>query len=432
MYKTTFSIFFFIAIIVNISLGQGQLPSVYSKYNIGDVNYSPLIRNNAMGGVSYTLISNNNINFVNPAGIANIDTLTFIFDFGVNGGLRQYSTSDPARNIIKSDHQISYANFGFSAAKWWKIALGIVPYSNVNFNIKESTPFDTISINNNYIGRGGVTRVYWANAFVPFKKIPLKIGINSSFLFGKITHESSFVFSPNYNDANNLTNYYSEESYRISSFNFEAGIQYDLKINENHKLLFGAVSNFKNNLRAYKSAVEYSKNPATSIQDTINNIDEKKGKVTLPLNAGLGLGYLFKDKLYVGVDAKYQNWSKAAFFGQSDSLDDCFSFAAGLEYVPGGYDNISSYKYWQAMRFRFGLYYNQSYYNIINTQYPIDDFGITFGICFPLKRSRTNFDLSFKFGQRGTTENSLIRERYFITGISFNLSDIWFVKSKFD
>ena len=99
MYKTTLSIFFFIAIIVNISFGQGQLPSVYSKYNIGDVNYSPLIRNNAMGGVSYTLISNNNVNFVNPAGVGNIDTLTFIFDFGVNGGVRQYSTSDPAKNI---------------------------------------------------------------------------------------------------------------------------------------------------------------------------------------------------------------------------------------------------------------------------------------------------------------------------------------------
>lgn len=426
------SIIFFITIFANLSFSQGQLPSAYSKYSIGDVNYSPLIRNNAMGGVSYTLISNNNINFVNPAGIANIDSLTFIFDFGINGGLRQYSISDPTKNIFKNDYQISYINFGFAASKWWKIALGVIPYSNVNFNINETAAFDTISINNNFIGSGGITRVYWTNAFIPFKNVPLKIGINSSLLFGKITHQSSFVFSPNYNNENNLTNYYSEEYYRISSLNFEAGVQYDLKINEKHKLLFGAVSNFKNNLRAFKSEVEYSHNPITNVQDTINIINEEKGKVTIPLSIGIGIGYLFDNKLYMGIDAKYQNWGKVSFFDKNDSLNDNLSFAAGLEYIPGGYDNISSYKYWQAMRFRFGLYFNQLHYKIINTQYPINDFGITFGFCFPLKRSKTNFDLSFKFGQRGTTENSLIREKYFITGISFNLSDIWFVKSKYD
>jgi hypothetical protein len=49
-----------------------------------------------------------------------------------------------------------------------------------------------------------------------------------------------------------------------------------------------------------------------------------------------------------------------------------------------------------------------------------------------MKRSKTSFNLSLQLGQRGSLENNLIKENYAIFGLSFNLAEMWFVKSKFD
>ena len=421
--------------LVSVSVfAQGNVGSPYSRYSIGEINYSPLIRNNAMGGLGYTIVSNNNVNFVNPAGIANIDTLTFIFDFGMNGGVRKYQSDD--LSVLKQDYQISYVNFGFSCTKWWKTALGIVPYSNVGYKIAEQ---DTIIFGTkktyNYQGVGGVTRVYWANAFRPFKKIDLKIGITAAYLFGEIIHQNSVIFK-NTADVDAISDFYAQNTYRVSSFNFETGLQYDIKLKNGDKLLLGVATNFKNNLRSFKSGLEYTINTASGLVDTVNVYSDKKGEelkgtISIPLNIGGGIGYIFNDKVYVGVDYKFQDWSKTKFFDKTDSLHNAHFIFAGLEYIPAGYNGVA-YKYYEVMRFRFGGYFNQTFYNLTGKEYPINDFGIVFGLGLPMKRSKTGFDISFKFGQRGTLENHLIRERYFVAGISFNLSDIWFVKSKFD
>lgn len=418
----------------NVS-AQGSVGSPYSRYSIGEVNYSPLIRNNAMGGIGYTIISNNNVNFVNPAGIANIDTLTFIFDFGMNGGVRQYCSSEPKISLLKNDYQISYVNFGFSAAKFWKIALGIAPYSNVGYNVsKQDSLFNVARIKRNYSGSGGVTRVYWTNAFKPFKKIDLKFGITASYLFGEINHESSMIFPNSPNDVGSFYDFYTKDIFRISAFNFEVGLQYDLVLKNKDKILFGITSNFNNDLKCFRSKLEYTINTISSIIDTINEIKENekiKDKISIPLNIGFGIAYLLNDKFYFGVDFKYQDWSNVKIFDEKASLKNAYFISAGLEYIPVGYNGIG-YKYWEFMKFRLGGYFNQTYYNLTGEKYPIDDFGITFGLGLPIKRSKTSFDISFKFGQKGTMKNNLIRERYFVAGVSFNLSDVWFVKSKFD
>ncbi|PLX06787.1 MAG: hypothetical protein C0596_13870 [Marinilabiliales bacterium] len=62
----------------------------------------------------------------------------------------------------------------------------------------------------------------------------------------------------------------------------------------------------------------------------------------------------------------------------------------------------------------------------------INDFGISFGLGLPMKRSRTSFNLSMELGQRGSLENNLIKENYAIIGISFNLAETWFVKRRID
>ncbi|MBQ2351908.1 MAG: hypothetical protein II394_06815, partial [Bacteroidales bacterium] len=82
------------------SFSQGHVGSPYSRYGIGDVNANAQARNSSMGGVGYATPFMYDVNYKSPAGIGDIDTLTFIFNFGFDAGLRKYSISNPPTSKI--------------------------------------------------------------------------------------------------------------------------------------------------------------------------------------------------------------------------------------------------------------------------------------------------------------------------------------------
>ena len=55
--------------------------------------------------------------------------------------------------------------------------------------------------------------------------------------------------------------------------------------------------------------------------------------------------------------------------------------------------------------------------------------GITLGVSFPVFRYYNAVTLGIDIGQRGSVTDNLIRERYFLFTLSFDLHDIWFVKT---
>ena len=54
------------------------------------------------------------------------------------------------------------------------------------------------------------------------------------------------------------------------------------------------------------------------------------------------------------------------------------------------------------------------------------------GFGIPVKKSATKINIGFETGQRGETNNGLIKENYYILNVNFNMGDIWFIKRKFD
>jgi len=58
--------------------------------------------------------------------------------------------------------------------------------------------------------------------------------------------------------------------------------------------------------------------------------------------------------------------------------------------------------------------------------------SVSFGFGIPVKKSRTKYDVSFTLGQRGTTDNSLLKEQFVKFGLSVSYDGIWFVKRKYD
>jgi hypothetical protein len=91
------------------------------------------------------------------------------------------------------------------------------------------------------------------------------------------------------------------------------------------------------------------------------------------------------------------------------------------------------------VNYRAGIKYAQTYLDLKNTK--INDMGVSLGIGVPLRLSQIDrrilenhpmVHFSLEAGQRGTKENSLIREQYLRFYIGLTLNELWFIKRKYD
>ena len=57
---------------------------------------------------------------------------------------------------------------------------------------------------------------------------------------------------------------------------------------------------------------------------------------------------------------------------------------------------------------------------------PIDQFGMSFGVGLPVGTQFSRLNLGFEFGQKGTTDNGLVRERFFNFRLGLTLGNKWF------
>ena len=70
----------------------------------------------------------------------------------------------------------------------------------------------------------------------------------------------------------------------------------------------------------------------------------------------------------------------------------------------------------------------------------LPEYGITLGFGFPLRKKRAGGDkflqsminLAVEWGQRGTTDRSLLLENYWNFKLGFTLNDRWFIKRKYE
>ena len=96
------------------------------------------------------------------------------------------------------------------------------------------------------------------------------------------------------------------------------------------------------------------------------------------------------------------------------------SFRLGFEFIPNMYD--LKY-YFKRVTYRFGAYYDQTYMNFGGNR--INAAGFTFGMSLPIYRLYNAFNVAVDFGQRGSTKNNLVRERYVQFVINISLHDLW-------
>jgi len=404
--------------------GQIQINSPYTRYGLGNLVENGMDpRITAMGGLYYGLRGNNLINTANPASYAAFDSVSFVFDAGIFGIMTNLHTdrlSDQGSYI-----SLSHLMFGFPVTRWWRTSLGVLPFSYVGYDIYNQEEIEGITtVQNVYRGSGGFNQLYLGNAFIIGKK--LSVGFNVKYMFGSIFRSRGISFP----DSIEMKNTFVRGSVRPSDFYGEIGFQYKTKLPKDLFMVIGGVfgPQVKINSRTSSLATTYfgDINSAQFSYDTIEFTLNEKTSFTLPIRTGAGITIGKEGKWVAGADFLWQNWEKYTYDGNSDSLANRWNIAVGGEYIPNARGTGS---YLQKVAYRAGFHYGKTPLNLKDKH--LNEFGISFGLGLPIKKSKSTVNLSAVIGKKGTTRNGLIQENFIRFTVGVNVFENWFFKSKY-
>jgi long-subunit fatty acid transport protein len=421
--------FFFVASLILMGSGllaQIGVDSPYSRFGIGQIeNNNTIARFKAMGGVSVAMSGNRFINPSNPASYAAFDSLSFLFNAGLNASSVTYRTTTQTEQ--GSHATLSYITLGFPVTRWWRSSTGLLPYSQVGYSIQ--VPFEneqTGRYNKVFEGDGGLNQLYFGNAFKLHKDF--SVGVNLSYIFGRSTN-SLLIYSP---DSNYFANTKVENRLQANDFVVDYGLLYRKNLGNKMSLQLGLTYNQQVNLgvkREYlvrsifggvNGGVEY-------VLDTIDYRPAEKGQISLPAGAGFGFMLEKQNRWLVAMDINWRNWENFKAFGKSDSLVNSMNIALGGQFTPN-HTSISGY--WKRVSYRMGARYEQTYLQLFGKQ--INEFGISFGLGLPLPRTLTTIDISAEVGRRGTTEKNLIQETFVNLTVGVSIYERWFEKRRYN
>ncbi len=420
-----FTIIFSLLLCCNFLQSQTtRINSPYTLFGIGNLNNTD---NSAismsMGGIKYALRHHQIINAANPASYTAFDSLSFLFEGAMKVDYVTIKSSNVSENTLSAS--LNYLTFGFPVTNWWKSSIGLLPYSNVGYKVAQDQTFDNIGavrfIND---GSGGLNQVYWGNGFRLAKNF--SIGINAAYVFGTIDHGLSVIFPDS-------TYYFStreDHSIALSDFVFTYGMQYTIPFKNDLDLTLGATFSNKTKLHAEKDYLVrnfYGEvNNIRYYKDTIVNNSAIKGDVILPVGLGVGFMLKKKNKWLIGGDFNWQQWEDYSSFGESDSLKNRMNFAIGAQYIPEKY---SIFSYFDMISYRLGIRYTNSYLELNGQQ--LTEFGISFGFGFPVRKSKSMFNIGCEIGKWGTTSEGLIQENFIKFTVAVSIYENWFIKPKY-
>jgi hypothetical protein len=411
--KLVVVLFVFCGLSVFAQLGTS---SPYSRFGLGDLQGNAFPVYNALGGGVTALSSSNSVNPSNPASYTSFRANSFLFSTGGLHNTTQIQNSTDKQVVNNS--AFSHLTIAFPISSKLGASFGMLPYSNIGYTLNARD--SVVNADMIYTGDGGLSKVYFGGAYEPFKGFSL--GINASYLFGglnrrkKLDYDDESFFDSRSNSSINLKGYY-----------YELGLLYKKELANEKELSFGLTANNNSTLRAKRSnIVETISGPYEIVKDTASNVVEW-GEVTLPNYISTGLMYSDGEKWLLIADYSMQNWADYTLFGESDDLSNSMRLSGGLQYTPE-FNSVT--KYYKRMQYRLGAAYSNTPLTLNDTQ--LKEMSVSFGFGIPVKKSRTKYDVSFTLGQRGTTDNSLIKEQFVKFGLSVSYDGIWFVKRKYD
>jgi hypothetical protein len=432
---------------------QAQENSPFSRYGLGEFYTSHHILSRSMGGISaaYADGLNNNvgqsINFNNPATYGVLNMVSF--DLGLTIDSRTLRSNTPLGKFSSNNFIPSYLAIGvpLNRAKGWGMAFGLKPLSRVSYSVENFSRVAGDSLLTIYDGEGGLNQ-----AFVGIGKRSkgFSIGINTGYNFGNkdISTKKTFI--------NDTVTYYQSNSATNTHFGgvfLSGGLQYEIslgkKINaeaktaENYLLRFGLTGTLQQNLSASQNIIRQTFTYGTAGDIKIDSVAEQngiKGTIVLPSTYAAGIT-LHKtgtnsrgvfELWSIGAEYTSTKWSDYRFYNQSDKLSNSWQFKLGIQFAP---DPLAGKDYWSNVNYRAGFYVGKDYINADGNG--LKQYGVSFGAGLPIRKwssydnQFTVLNTALQFGKRGSAVNN-ITESYIQFSVGISLSDLWFIKRRYE
>lgn len=440
----------------------GQDNSPYSRYGIGDLVPSTNVSTRALGGISAGYTDFLSVNFNNPASYSSFQAIKeaktnklssgrAILDIGVNAESRSLKQASNGDKFTASNLLFSYVQVGLPIKKNWGISFGLRPVSRISYNMFRNerlkdplTGLPIDSANTTFTGDGGSYLASLGTGFALYSKKnevgleeKLSFGFNGGYYFGKKDYSTRRTL------INDTVEYYRANYETKTTFGnlfFNAGLQYTKPLKNKMLLTVGAFGNWGQKLNAKQDLLRetflYDATLGNIRLDSVSDIKDVNGKIEIPASYTIGFvlqkyAVINKESGWlIGLDFNMQNWDKYRYYSQKDSVKNKWEIKAGGEFRP-----VPKRNYFSNVTYRFGIYGGPDYIKVGTKK--LNQFGGSFGLGLPFKVSRqapnqnTNINLTFEYGRRGNS-NNVLSESLFRFSLGFSLSDIWFIKRKYD
>ena len=465
--KPTVSFFLGIVFIFISLIANSQENSPFSRYGIGDAYPQQNIASRGMGGLTSTITSTQFINSVNPASYGSLGLVTY--DFAISIDTRTLLSKSPVEKYKSTNFIPSYLQLGLPLTKPGNrngaaLVFGLKPATRINYSIAEGRNifYDSLggikdSINELHEGDGGMNQVFLGLGKTWKSKTrlnnSLSLGFNVGYEWGTkfVSNKASFPldsinetwYPSNSTDSTEFWGVYFNSGI-MASFTIKESTNQLTKLKNTYVLVVGASGILEQTLNATRRLTRetvFIRDGGQAIPvDSVYKSESVDGKLTLPysFNGGIMLNKMISNGAYsvknwgIGVEYNFAPWSNYRDYGTPDQIKDSKFIRAGIEFSPNPLGNKSIFS---TGVYRFGYYNGTDYANADGNGYKIQAF--TFGYSFNLRkyhsydRQYTMVNTAIEFGKRGSSVNN-ITENFFKFSLGLSLSDIWFIKRKYD
>ncbi|WP_263818340.1 outer membrane protein transport protein [Salinibacter sp.] len=414
------------------SNGEG---TIYSRFGMGSLVEFSSSQSDAMGGGGYALRSLNYNPDANPA-LWSDQVFTRLSG---SAAYRSTSVEDGQGNSGRlSSGNVQALQFNFPLyERSLGVGISFQPYSRSNYSATR-TGQEPIGprqdaearYETTFSGSGGLHRLrgglgYRVNDM-------LSVGATADLLFGTLERRRRTTWA-----APQLRNTIVSDGVQLSGLTSTLGGHLALAdvFAEDDAFSIGASVTLPANL----SGEQYRTLDEDLARDTLST---ERGDVTLPWKGRLGLSYQPNARWTVVLDGAFEPWSTFSNdfstgasetvpsrfpAGGPGTLADRWRLSTGAEVVPAGDDQLAGY--FAQAAYRFGGYAERMYVRP-DRETTLYEFALTAGISLPTSLSGTRIDLNTTAGTRGTTTNSLVRDRFFGVSLHVNFGERWFQRRK--
>lgn len=389
----------------------------YSSLGVGELDNNSQGMLSGMGISTSAIRSDNYLNNSNPASLSALAPKLVLGEASASGTSAVLSTAEESAK--SSNFDLSRFVLGMKLAKFWGSSVGILPLSDVSYqivSIPQSIANSAQTISSIFKGNGGLHEAYWGNGISIGKH--LSLGIRANYIFGSINQIEQVGY-----DINTPVLTATQQTY-LRNFNLQYALQYYTRISKEVDVSVGLQYQTDRQLHAsYTTSI-------ISGSDTLSNQVSEANYFTLPAEYRGGIAVTVDNKLTIDADYMLQQWGKVSPKNNNVRLVNSSVYGLGLQYRP--WKQVITYqdKVIQRMLFEAGFVYDNSYLQINQEQ--VKDIGFSLGMGFYNRPRTVSVSMGLQFGNKGMQGANAINESYTRLSLNLILRNIWFVREKYD